>query len=70
MLSKLTTASVLSKAREAKHADEQMGTALLGEIGEDFTDHEGELKTVAGETRCQRHIRMIRVQIDDKVALG
>ena len=38
-LSRLTTASALSKAREAEHADRQLGAGIVGEIGEDFPHH-------------------------------
>lgn len=59
--------TILSEAINAKHADGQIGAAVVGEV---FAHHRGELEAVPGEAGRQRHVRMIGVQVDDKVTIG
>src|SRR5690242_9244220 len=58
------------EAIDAKQTDGQFGAAVVGEIGEDFADDRRELETMSGETRRQRHVWMLWVQIDDEVTIG
>ena len=46
------------------------GSTVLGQIGQNLANHRSELETVARETRGQRHVFVLGVQIDDEVPIG
>src|SRR5215218_5999326 len=55
---------------ETEEGDIVTGKPLLGQVGHDLADDAGELEAVSGAGRGDGDLRVVRVQIYDKVVVG
>ena len=55
---------------EAKQTDRMAGAVLQQEVGSDLTNHRAELEAVAGTRGDDQHARMLRMPVQQKMAVG